>query len=307
MFDDFSHLFGNYLGTTGNSAKVRKFRNYVKDLLLSENIFAQSLDVQDEFLLFYPEWIKSSKLNTVDGLDTFPFKFVSLGTTQTLDWFIFNALQEKRTLRLFKGEYPYNRDIFNFDFKRDFIDDRPLQEGDSVIISSPFSGTGNMHTDYTDLMATCSNLNIPVMVDCAWFGTCYDMNIDLDWDCIKVVAFSTTKGLNTGDYRAGIAFSKWNYGPLAVQTEWHHGIHLNLYLSLALMKQFSPDTVPEIYKDIQKEVCFYYNLVPSKTVHIASSVSVDPDWKCFIRDGLYSRVNIKDILLDCYEEKHWQR
>jgi len=306
MYEDFSFLFGNYLGTTGNSAKVRKCKTHLKNLV-RKDILSQSLDVQDEFLSFYPKWITSSKLNTVSGLDTFPFKFVSLGTTQTLDWFIFNALKEKRTIRLFRGEYPYNRDIFNFDFKRDFIDDRPLEEGDSVIISSPFSATGNMHEEYDDLMATCSNLNIPVMVDCAWFGTCYNMDIDLEWDCIKVVAFSTTKGLNTGDYRAGIAFSKWNYGPLAIQTEWHHGIHLNVYLSLALMKEFSPDTVPEMYKDIQVNVCHYYNLKPSNTVHIASTLIENQDWNYFLRDGRYIRVNIKDVLLDAYEERAWQK
>ena len=308
MYDaDFSRLFGNYLGTSGNSAKVRAFRNYLKELLNENKIFSSSLDVQDEFLTFYPTWIESSKLNTVIGLDTFPYKFVSLGTTQTLDWFIFNALSEKRTIRFFRGEYPYNRDIFNFDFNNNFIDDRPLEKGDTVIISAPFSGTGNMHEEYDNLMITCNELDIPVMVDCAWFGTCYDMDIKLNYDCIKVVAFSTTKGLNAGDYRAGIAFSKWNYGPLAIQTQWHHGIHLNLYLSLALMKEFSPDTVPNLYKDIQYDVCNWYNLQPSKTVHITTTLDDSPDWDYFLRDGVYVRVNIKDILLDNYEKRDWQR
>lgn len=308
MYDeDFSHLFGKYLGTTGNSAKIKMCRRYIKKLVKENEIFNDTLDVQDEFLSFYPTWIESSKLNSVTGLDTFPHKFVSLGTTQTLDWFIFNALSENRTLRFFRGEYPYNRDIFNFDFNNNFIDDRSLEKGDSVIISAPFSGTGNMHEEYDNLMITCNELDIPVMVDCAWFGTCYDMDIKLNYDCIKVVAFSTTKGLNTGDYRAGIAFSKWHHGPLAIQTQWHHGIHLNLYLSLALMKEFSPDTAPNLYKDIQHKVCKYYNLQPSKTVHITTTLDDNPEWDYFLRDGVYVRVNIKDILLDFYEENNWQR
>ncbi len=300
-------LFGTYLGTTGNSTKAPVFKSFLKKLVKENGWFNRDYNVQDEYLDLYPKWIASSKLNTVLGLETFPYKFVSLGTTQALDWFIFDALSNNRTMRFYKGEYPYNRDIFKFNFRTDFINDRELTENDSVIISAPFSGTGNEHSQYDNLMKQCNDLNIPVMVDCAWFGTCYDTNIDLTHDCIKVAAFSTTKGLNTGNYRAGIAFSKWNHGPLSVQTEWYHGIHMNTYISYKLMQEFSPDTIPTLFKQSQTEVCEYYGLQPSKTIHIAAPIENDSNWDYFSRDGVYNRVNIKDILLDHYENNEWKR
>ena len=61
----------------------------------------------------------------------------------------------------------------------------------------------------------------------AWFGTCWSIHVKLDRHCIKQVAFSTTKGLSCGNWRSGIVFSKIDFGSLAVQTEWQHGIHLN--------------------------------------------------------------------------------
>ena len=44
-----------------------------------------------------------------------------------------------------------------------------------------------------------------MLVDCAWFGTCFDIDINLD-EPIQMVAFSTTKGLSCGNWRSGITF-----------------------------------------------------------------------------------------------------
>jgi hypothetical protein len=111
------------------------------------------------------------------------------------------------------------------------------------------------------------------------------------------VAFSTTKGLQTGQFRSGICFSKWNYGSLCVQSEWHHGIHGNVYAGLLLMKQFTPDTAYEAYFEHQQLVCNYFGLTPSHTIHIALG---DQDWNFFHRDTIYNRINIRLPLLDSY-------
>ena len=48
-------------------------------------------------------------------------------------------------------------------------------------------------------------LDIPVFVDMAWFGTCKGIDIDPSIP-IQEVAFPTTKGLCTGDYRSEYVF-----------------------------------------------------------------------------------------------------
>jgi hypothetical protein len=297
MSKEFEKLYTSYLGTTGNSTKISKCTQFLSNYVKENGWFNKDYDVQEEFLEFYPKWIESSKTVKVQGLETFPYRFVSLGVTQTLDWFHLECARTKRRLRMLRGEYPYNRDVFDFSWDN-FIDDKPLERGDAVIISVPFSGSGNLHPMYDEIMETCNRLDIPVMVDCAWFGTCYDLEWTLDYDCIKVVAFSTTKGLQTGQFRSGICFSKWNHGSLSVQTEWHHGIHANVYAGLLLMKKFTPDTAYDLYKEHQKIVCNYFNLIPSHTIHVSLG---DHNWNFFHRDKLYNRVNIRLPLLDSYQ------
>jgi hypothetical protein len=106
-----------------------------------------------------------------------------------------------------------------------------------------------------------------------------------------MVAFSTTKGLSCGNWRSGICFSRTNEGSLAVQTEWYHGIHLNLAIANSLMKEFSPDTIAKKYKEAHIAVCEHYGFETTNTVHIGIAPA-GPDWDKFHRDGTYNRINI---------------
>lgn len=299
MSKQWENLYKTYLGTTGNSVKIKECPKFLSSHVKEHGWFNRDFNVQEEYLDFYPKWIESSVSTRVIGLDSLPYRFVSLGVTQTLDWFHLECARNGWRMRLLRGEYPYNRDVFDFDWDT-YIDDAPLERGDAVIISVPFSGSGNLHPMYEEIMETCTKLDIPVMVDCAWFGTCYDLEWRVDYECVKVVAFSTTKGLQTGNFRSGICFSKWNHGSLAVQTEWHHGIHANTYAGLMLMKQFSPDLASNIFKEHQKAVCDKFGLIPTNTVHIALG---DTDWNYFHRDKAYNRVNIRLPLFDSREGK----
>lgn len=249
------------------------------------------IDKQDEYLEFYPKWIESSELNSIRGLGSFPYRYISLGCTQALDEFHDWSKRKGKTIRMFRGEYPYSRDCIDFDWSRDFIDDRELRPGDSVIISAPFSGSGDIHPRWNDLLHECATKDIPVMVDCAFFGTCYGIDLNLDHPAIVMAAFSTTKGLSCGNWRSGIAFSKIKEGHLSVQTEWHHGIHLNVALGLELMKNFSPDFLVKKYKLAADEACRVLDLNPSKCVHLATG---DSRWNFFSRDGVFNRIGLKN-------------
>lgn len=257
-----------------------------------------SIDKQDEFLDYYPKWIKSSRLNSIAGLNAFPYRFVSLGCTQALDEFHFWCLQNNKRIRMFRGEYPYNRDCINFKWHEDFVDDHPLREGDALIISVPFSGSGDIHPNWNKIIEDCNKLDIPVIVDCAFFGTCRDIKINLNEDCIQSVVFSTTKGLSCGNYRNGIQFTKINSGHLSIQNEWHHGIHLNVSLGLFLMKKFNPDFLVEKYIDSYKEVCKLFSLKETKCIHLALG---DNQWNHFTRDGRFNRIGLKNPIRDHFK------
>jgi len=266
------------------------------------------LRCEKEFVDFYPKWIESSELNNVKGLDRFSFRFPSVGVTQSLDEFHYFILEQGLRLRMFRGEYPYNRDVHPWTYD-DFIDDKPLEKNDAVIISCPFSGTGAKHDKMESMLDEAYELRIPVFVDMAWFGTCKNIDIDLSHPAIEEVAFSTTKGLCTGDYRSGIRFSHHGIidytsqarkDRLALQSDWSHGCHLNTRIGLELMTHFSPDHQWNKYHKAQQKVCESYGLTPSNCVHIALG---DDQWKQFHRDKTYNRVNIAKVVKRVYEQQ----
>jgi hypothetical protein len=297
----FHHLYDNYLIRPANSIVHVPFREHfvktVPDFFKEIFSCTQPIDVQDEFLNFYPQWISSSDLNLFDGLGQFPYKYVSLGVTQAIDDFISFCVQRDKPIRMFKGEYPYAREAINAPIS--YIDDAPLVAGDAVIISAPFSATGNIHENWCDLIKTCNELDIPVFVDCAFFGSCMNIKISFNEPCIDTVAFSPTKGLNCGYTRTGIAFThrKGKETILDLLTDWHHGIHLHTAVALELMKTFSPDTIPKTYRETQLKACHEYGLTPSNSIHLGLG---GEGWEHFTRDGVCNRIGLRNAIRDCF-------
>ncbi len=287
-------------GKTGNSLWHNPFITELQANFFTNIDIANMQKTQDKFLEFYPKWIASSKLNNFTGLDAFPKRFVSLGVTQALDWWHHWCVVNNYQLTMFRGEYPYNSDVWmkNEIFWSDSIDDIGVEPGHAVIVSVPFSGSGRKHEKWDWLMKVCNEREIPVFVDCAWFGTCFDIDVNLDEPCIKMVAFSTGKGLSCGNWRSGIVFSRLDDTlpcSLELQTEWRHGIHLNVAIANHLMEKFIPDTVPNIYRESHEAVCEHYGFETTNTIHIAVAPKTK-EWQSYHRDETFNRVNIAKAL-----------
>lgn len=301
MAQRFQHLYDNYLLRPASSIFYDPYRLQFVDSDLFNSVFTnqQPVDVQDEFLDLYPKWIASSRLNFFVGLDTLPNRYLSIGVTQALDDFVMFCLKNKLRLRIYKGEYSYAREVAEIPWLQENIDDMPLEAGDAVVISCPFSATGDKHPEWDTLMETCNKLGIPVFVDSAFFGTCKGVMVNFAEPCIDTVAFSPTKGLNCGNMRTGIAFTKRSGKDcnLDILNMWHHGVHFNTKLAYELMKNFGPDTIPAAYEYTQHQVCEHYGLVPSKTMMFGMGGS---EWEHFTRDGLCNRVNIRNAIYELY-------
>jgi hypothetical protein len=296
------HLYDNYFIKPANSIIHDPFRLHLLESNIVTDVISmkKKVDVQDEFPEVYTQWIKSSKLNNLLGLESFPYRHVSLGVTQAIDDFLLYCLKEKLRLRIYKGEYPYINQIVNEDLI--FIEDEALKSGDAVLISAPFSATGEIHPLWCETIKTCNELSIPIFVDCAFFGTCYDLTISLDEPCIDSVAFSPTKGLNTGYFRTGLVYTKRSGKKTIFDTltNWHHGIHMHTVMALEIMKEYGPDTVPNIYRSVQEQICSHYGLTPSKTVHLALG---GEGWEYFTRDGVCNRIGLRIPIAEYYAGK----
>ena len=285
---------------TGNSIYNDEIRLFLREDIsgyFSQEKYSEMNNTK-EYCETFRKWIHASELNKIHGLNSYPFCEVSLGVTQALDSFHYEILMNKKRLRLFRGEYPYNRDVHPFDFDKDYIEDRPLQRGDAVILSCPFSGSGSVHPQMESIIAECEKLEIPIFLDMAWFGTCAGVNIDLSSKAIKYVSFSLTKSLTCGNYRSGVRFRREAESSkiedrLSLQHAWTHGIHLNTFIGTHLMRKFSPDFHYLKYRTLQMQICGQHGLVASQCVHIALG---DDAWGGFSRDGVYNRVNLRDAI-----------
>ena len=242
----------------------------------------------------YRYWISSTKNNNISGLDLFPYSTFSNGTTEAFDKFFIR--HSKRTFRVFKGEYAYHKIMFKSGLDFAFIEDAPLSKHDAVIVSLPFSNTGSNY-QYEQLMHECTQLDIPVLVDCCWFGTCGELDIDLNYPCIREVTFSLSKTFPVARFRIGIRFTKENYdedGLFVYEQDNYINYHA-MHIGVEYMNRFSPDFIFNKYREKQLKICEALEVIPGNVVSLA--YSTEERWSHLSRGmpGLY-RLCISDDL-----------
>ena len=244
---------------------------------------------KSEFITGVNRWIHSTRCNSVQSLERFTQQHVIVGTTQAFDeaYFRYN----NRRLRCFRGEYAYHRRCFkNFLY----VEDAPLETGDWLIISWPFCSTGGQHPLQQATLDTARSLDVPVLLDCAYFGTCTHMQFDYSHPAIKEVCFSLTKGLGLGDFRIGIRYSDFSDNtPIFQQNAYQHLPFANMRIGLHMMNQFSPDFIPDKYLSSQRAICEKYGLFATNCMHLALGPA---EWDDFKVDSTYVRVGIRNLV-----------
>ena len=219
----------------------------------------------DSFLCKYDLWIKSSTLNKFIGLDNYKHKCYSLGTSEAFDKFYMK--NAKRRFRCFKGEYMYHKLSWRDKFEWDWLDDKPLSKTDAVVISLPFADTGDKHINYEQLLEQCCELNVPVLVDCAYFGICRDINFNLDYDCITDITFSLSKTFPVAYARIGMRCTKIDDDDsMFVYSKVNYNNKIGALLGIKYFERFTPDYITEKYVDKQLNFCNTIGVNPSKTV-----------------------------------------
>jgi hypothetical protein len=245
--------------------------------------------LQDEFVIKYRNWISATKLNTVTGLDKFPVSAVAQGTTEAFDKFYLK--NSARRLRYFKGEYMYHQVAGRQYFRTPstFIEDEELDSNDVVVVSLPFSDTGNEHPQMKAMLAECTRLGIPVLMDCAYFGICSGIAFDLDHDCITDVTFSLSKTFPVPHLRIGMRLTRTDDDDaLLVTNKTQYVNRLSVAVGLELIQMWNADTIPSLYADTQKEFCKALEVEPSNCVIFG--VDTTKKWQQYNRGGATNRL-----------------
>ena len=218
------------------------------------------------FLDRYRQWIQQSRLNYIQGLDSFPVAAYSLGTSEAFDKFYLR--NRTRRFRCLRGEYMYHAASWrNYFPDWRYIEDGPLEPNDALVLSLPFSDTGDVHGYTQMLLNRAGELSVPVLVDMAFFGACRDISVDLAHPAITDVTFSLSKTFPVSHVRIGMRLTRTDDDDsLMVHHKSAYVNRLGAGLGLELMNQWSADFNSQHWGALQQRFCNQLGVAPSKTV-----------------------------------------
>ena len=237
-----------------------------------------------KFIDLYDKWIHSSR-NTVRGLPGKPF--VVSGVTDALNqlYGMYNKIG------IYEGEYGYHKLV---------LEDRVttnLSQADCIVISHPFSADGlSSH----HMLQEADQWNIPIFVDCAFFGACDNIDFDFTaYNNIHSVCFSLSKAFGTGLNRVGLLYTIDKF-PTTIYQEWKYPLITQALLHYDLLESRSPDWIVDTYKTKQTRWCEELDLIPSDTVLFG--LDYTDKYKEYSR-GNVNRVCISGLLNDDVRKK----
>ena len=242
----------------------------------------------------FTSWLTSSSYNQIVGLDQFPNRAYCSGVLNAIESFILRHARSRR-LRFSQAEFIGAKVACNYaGAEWRWLEDGPICTGDAVIISWPFAGNGREYPGQEELFNSCNQLDVPVMVDLAYFGISSGMVFDLTHSCITDVATSLSKPMSTM-LRLGIRYTKDLYDD-PIQTSSNLKIYNRISTSIGtvLMQKFSYDWIVNKYLPRAHEVCNSKSLILSNTFTLAlGDKNGHPE---FERNGYY-RICITDEIL----------
>lgn len=291
MTADMVCRFGNLL-SGARPILDREITETIRSMNISD-LFdrSRSSSIVPDFLDSYDRWIRSSVLNRMIGFENYN-RYMTFAVTNIIEQFLMK--HRTKRIRTFQGEYPGTTKLIEgYGMEHCYLDDGILMTGDAVIMSSPFSSTGDMHPMIGVVLDECDSLDIPVMIDCAFFGICKGLHLQAR-KSIETVAFSLSKCYCLSDQRIGMVYSK--DVPFAIELLHSVGYtsRFGAAMAMRLFDSFGPDYVYSKYSSAQMMVCDELgNLIPSNTVLFGNG---DRSWNRFNRGGSYNRVCFSDFL-----------
>lgn len=261
----------------------------------STSTWLNDIDIHHRFLDDYRNWIMASDNNVLSGLDDFSTAAMGQGTTEGFDKFYLKNHQ--RRFRCYRGEYMYHAASWRNYFPNWCrIEDDDIRANDAVVISMPFSDTGNVHPDMSRVLDECDRLGVPVLIDCAFFGICSNIEFDFDRESITDVTFSLSKTFPIAHVRTGMRLTRIDDDDsLLVHHKTNYVNRISAGIGIELMSQYTADYNVQRWKDQQHEFCQKLNVEPSCCVIFGLG---GDEWQSYNRGGPTSRLNFANYLYE---------
>ena len=253
-------------------------------------------NLQETFVEKFYNWINSSELNTVTGLEEFQNRKLVAGTAQAFDHFYW--ANKARRFRFYKGEFMYHSACLKNGGSFEYIEeDDELGVNDAVIVSVPFSDWGSQR-DTQDLLTQCEAKEIPVLLDFAYFPCTRNIQVNLSqWSCVDTVAFSISKAFTGAEFlRVGMRLQREDKDDgIDVFNSVEMVNRASISLALDLIENYSVDHNWNTYEQAYNEVCTEMNLEITDCVMFGLGGAEYADYN---RGGSVNRVCVSELIGD---------
>ena len=235
----------------------------VPDPDILEYLMTTSINsTHNEFVNDYFQWFANP--HNINGIEKFNSLSYCNGTTEAFDKFYHKHMHRK--LRFLRGEYFYHQIMAKRFFKESsFIDDpNDISNDDVVVMSVPFSDTGNVPEHYDDIMIQCEKNNVPVLLDMAYISLAVKLNINVDYQCIDTITTSLSKVFPVAHWRIGMRMQKENIDDTLDAYEMNSYLNTHaVNVGHQLIKQYPADYSFNKYRQQQLSFCNMLDIKPS--------------------------------------------
>jgi len=270
----------------------KRIQVFVNSLDLTNSLYNELIPT--EFTKNFYNWITSSKNNTLLGIEQFTNRKLIAGCAQAFDHWYWRY--KSRTFRFFRGEFMYHSAVLKHGGTWQYINDAELDNNNAVIISVPFSDYGTQHKDLENILNQCNDLNIPVLLDFAYYPCTKNININLDnYPCAETIVFSISKAFYGAEFlRVGMRLERKDTDDgIDVFNSVDMNNRVSLSIANKLIKNYSVDYNWDAYKEIYSQVCKENNL--KETDCIMFGLGGD-EWKDMNRGSDVNRICISELI-----------
>lgn len=216
----------------------------------------------ENFIKKADAWFKSTKLNSLSGWEQFDNVDYTLGCAHFIDS---TAAKYKWNIQVLPLEYAtYKLMGIQQTEIGNLLPEVPL------FITIPNWQFGDLRPEWNSVLEECTQKNIPVHIDFAWFITAKNINLDLNYECIKSFGMSFSKYGMTWN-RCGLRWSRQRtLDSITIENHYYNKSNTNiLSASMYFMNHVPTDYLWNTYGNLNQEVCNTLNLTPTNIFHVA--------------------------------------
>ena len=251
-------------------------------------------NIQHQFTENFFNWINSSSRNNLNGLESFTNRKLIAGTVQAFDHWYWR--HKKRRFRVARSEFMYHSAVLKNGGDLLYLDEDNFRENDALIISVPFSDQGRQHDMLNEYLKTCDRLNIPVLLDFAYYPCTKNINLDLNqYQCVETVTFSISKAFYGAEYlRVGMRLERNDTDDgVDVFNSVDMINKISLSIGNSLIQQYSVDYNWDQYESIYNKICEELELIKTDCIMFGLGGA---DYSNFNRGGDVNRVCISELI-----------